>query len=63
MIRFFCINIHYSFSNGKVILAKNLEILTTNLKAIDTTEDQIKDGEKINVQMKELGVADIFPQV
>ena len=46
-----------------MILAKNLEILTTNLKAIDTSDDQIKDGEKINIQLKELGVADIFPQV
>lgn len=52
-----------SISNGKVIWAKNLDIQHVNLKAINVNDEEaIKDGEKINVQVKDLGVSDIFPQ-
>lgn len=52
------------FSNGKVVWAKNLDIQTVNLKAINVSDEEaIKDGEKVNAQVKELGVSDIFPQV
>ncbi len=51
-------------SNGKVVWAKNLDIQNVNLKAINVSdEESVKDGEKINVQIKDLGVSDIFPQV
>jgi len=47
-----------------VIWAKNLDIQHVNLKAINVSDEEaIKDGEKINVQIKDLGVSDIFPQV
>lgn len=56
-------SLHNSISNGKVIWAKNLEIQSSNLKAINMAdEENLKDGEKMNVQVKELGVSDIFPQ-
>jgi len=52
-----------SISNGKVIWAKNLDIQNVNLKAVNVSDEEaVKDGEKINVQVKDLGVSDIFPQ-
>lgn len=42
-----------------------MEIMTTNLKALNTNdEDLIKDGEKINnINYKDLGTSDIYPLV
>ena len=42
-----------------------MEIMATNLKAINTNdEDVIKDGEKItNLNYKDLGTSDIYPLV
>jgi coatomer subunit beta' len=52
------------FSNGKLIWAKNLEIFSANLKALNTNDEEaIKDGEKITIQPKDLGSCDIFPIV
>ncbi|EGR29953.1 hypothetical protein IMG5_145440 [Ichthyophthirius multifiliis] len=49
-------------SNGKIIYAKNLEVFTSNLKAINTTEDNIKEGENIpGINVKDLGAADFYP--
>lgn len=45
-------------------MAKNLEVFTANLKAINVSDPEVvSEGEKINVQLKEIGMADIFPQV
>jgi hypothetical protein len=50
------------FSNGKLIIAKNMEILTANLKSINPKE-VINDNELIDINIKELGVSEIYPIV
>ena len=44
-------------SNGKVIFAKNLDLLTTNIKAISET---LSDGELVKSNVKELGHSDFY---
>lgn len=45
-------------------MAKNLEIFTANLKALNVNDPEVvKEGEKISIQLKEIGMSDIFPQV
>ena len=43
-------------------MAKNMEILTANLKSINPKE-AIKDNEPIDINIKELGVSEIYPIV
>lgn len=43
-------------------MAKNMEILTANLKAINP-KDLTEDHSKLEFQTKELGLADIYPIV
>lgn len=51
-----------SMNNGKLVWAKNLEIFSANLKALNVKdEDAIKDGEKVSLQTKDLGTCDIYP--
>ncbi len=49
-------------SNGKFVIAKNLEILSASFKALNDPE-LLKDGESIPILLEELGVSDVFPQV
>lgn len=48
-----------SMNNGKVLWAKSMEILTSNLKAIDLIEN--KPGERVDISSKEIGHTDIYP--
>eukprot|EP00828_Plagiopyla_frontata_P048307 TRINITY_DN9219_c0_g1_i2.p1 TRINITY_DN9219_c0_g1~~TRINITY_DN9219_c0_g1_i2.p1 ORF type:complete len:582 (-),score=100.39 TRINITY_DN9219_c0_g1_i2:88-1833(-) len=52
-----------SMNNGKLLISKNLEIHSTNLKALNTNDEElVKDGEKIqNINYKDLGTSDIYP--
>ncbi|XP_076325541.1 coatomer subunit beta' [Tachypleus tridentatus] len=47
-------------SSGKIIWAKHSEIQQANLKAVIDTE--IKDGERLPLQVKDMGSCDIYPQ-
>ncbi|RKO85725.1 coatomer WD associated region-domain-containing protein, partial [Blyttiomyces helicus] len=46
--------------SGKIIWAKQNEILTANIKA--TVDDNVKDGERIALSTKELGSCEVYPQ-
>ncbi|KNE54788.1 hypothetical protein AMAG_00742 [Allomyces macrogynus ATCC 38327] len=46
-------------TSGKVIWAKHNEVLTTNLKALDTTS---ADGERLLVPVKDMGSCEVYPQ-
>ena len=51
-----------SMNNGKLIWAKNLEIFSANLKALNVKDQEaIKDGEKISLPTKDLGTCDLYP--
>lgn len=47
-------------SSGKIIWAKHSEIQQANLKAMTDTE--IKDGERLPLQVKDMGSCEIYPQ-
>ncbi|EGR29436.1 hypothetical protein IMG5_155860 [Ichthyophthirius multifiliis] len=49
-------------SNGKMIYAKNLDMFTVNLKAININEDNTKEGDNIQgINAKDLGTSDFYP--
>ena len=48
-------------NGGKIICAKHCEIQQINLKAIPEGTE-IKDGEKLQVTVKDLGSCEIYPQ-
>ncbi|XP_031563189.1 coatomer subunit beta'-like [Actinia tenebrosa] len=47
-------------TNGKIIFAKHSEIQQANLKNL--TDDDIKDGERLSLSIKDMGSCEIFPQ-
>ena len=51
-----------SINNGKIIVAKNMDILSANLKSINS-KIEIKNNEKIDINLKELGASEMFPLV
>lgn len=46
--------------SGKIIYAKNTEILTVNLQSV--ADDAVTDGQRLSVQVRELGSTEVFPQ-
>lgn len=48
-----------SISNGKVIWTKSMEVYAANLKAVDY--DSLADGERVGLDAKELGAAELYP--
>jgi coatomer subunit beta' len=50
-------------SSGKIIWAKHSEVQQANLKAMSSTEwESIKDGEKLSLNVKDMGSCDLYPQ-
>ncbi|KAI9342525.1 coatomer WD associated region-domain-containing protein [Obelidium mucronatum] len=47
-------------NSGKIIWAKHSEIKTANIKA--SSEENVKDGEKMMLPTKELGSCEVYPQ-
>ena len=47
-------------AGGKIIWAKHSELQQASLKAID--KDEIKDGERLPLQVKDMGSCEVFPQ-
>ncbi|KAH7511890.1 hypothetical protein FEM48_Zijuj12G0031000 [Ziziphus jujuba var. spinosa] len=47
-------------NSGKVIWAKHNEIQTVNIKSVGT--DEVTDGERLPLAVKELGSCDLYPQ-
>ena len=48
-------------SSGKIIWAKHSEIQQANIKAIGS-EQEIKDGERLPLAVKDMGACEIYPQ-
>ncbi|CAF1019776.1 unnamed protein product [Adineta ricciae] len=48
-------------STGKIVWAKHCEIQQVNLKQL-SSDQQLKDGEKVPLNVKELGSCEIYPQ-
>ncbi|CAF3330904.1 unnamed protein product [Rotaria socialis] len=48
-------------SSGKIVWAKHCEIQQVNLKQL-SSEQQLRDGEKVPLNVKELGSCEIYPQ-
>lgn len=48
-------------ASGKVVWARNAEVLSTNLATLGETE--LVDGERLRVQTREMGSTEIFPQL
>jgi coatomer subunit beta' len=46
--------------SGKIVYAKNTEILTTNLQSV--ADDNVTDGQRLAIQPRELGTTDMLPQ-
>ena len=49
-------------ASGKIIWAKHSEIQQANLKALSGDQEAIKDGEKLPLNVKDMGACDIYPQ-
>jgi coatomer subunit beta' len=47
-------------TSGRVVIAKHSEILTVNLKSVDSSV--ITDGERLPIAPKDMGSCEIFPQ-
>ena len=45
---------------GKIVYAKNTEILTTNLQSV--ADDVVADGQRLALHPRELGTTDMLPQ-
>ncbi|XP_042049363.1 coatomer subunit beta'-1-like [Salvia splendens] len=48
-------------NGGKIIWAKHNEILTVNIKAVGA-DNEVADGERLPMAVKELGNCDLYPQ-
>lgn len=48
-------------TSGKVVWARNAEVLSTNLATL--TDGELTDGERVRVQTREMGSTEIFPQL
>lgn len=48
-------------NGGKIIWARHSEIQQANLKAMGETDD-IKDGERLPLVVKDMGSCEIYPQ-
>ncbi|KAJ9105862.1 hypothetical protein QFC20_004197 [Naganishia adeliensis] len=46
--------------SGKVVYAKNTEILTANIQSV--ADETITDGQRLAIPVRELGATEIFPQ-
>ena len=48
-------------ASGKIIWAKHNEVQQANLKSL-TEQESIKDGERLQLTVKDMGTCDIYPQ-
>ena len=46
---------------GKVVFARNSEIVTTNIQAI-STDEEFQDGQKIVAPVRDMGTTEIYAQ-
>jgi len=49
-------------NSGKIIWAKHSEIQQANLKTLSNEQDEFKDGDRLPLNIKDMGACDIYPQ-
>lgn len=49
-------------SSGKIVYAKNTEILTANVATIGSEGETIADGQRLQVSLRDLGTTEVYPQ-
>lgn len=49
-------------SSGKIVMARNHEVLTANVRSSAKANEEAPDGEPLSLQLKELGRCEIYPQ-
>ena len=47
---------------GKVVYARNTEIVTTNLQAASADDEPVEEGQKIVSAVRDMGTTEIFAQ-
>ena len=48
--------------SGKVVYARNTEILTANLASVGSEGEKVEDGERLLVTLRDLGTTEVYPQ-
>ncbi|ORX33386.1 coatomer WD associated region-domain-containing protein [Kockovaella imperatae] len=48
--------------SGKVVYARNTEILTANLSTIGDAGEEVVDGQRLLVSLRDLGTTEVYPQ-
>ncbi|RXK37407.1 coatomer beta' subunit [Tremella mesenterica] len=49
-------------TSGKIVYARNTEILTANVSSLGVEGDAIEDGQRIHVSLRDLGTTEVYPQ-
>ncbi|RSH81825.1 uncharacterized protein EHS24_008018 [Apiotrichum porosum] len=49
-------------TSGKIIYARNTEILTANISNIGTDGQDVEDGQRLGVALRDLGTTEVYPQ-
>lgn len=49
-------------ASGKIVYARNTEILTANVGALDAESESIEDGQRLAVSLRDLGTTEVYPQ-
>lgn len=48
-------------ASGKIVYARNTEILTTNVSHIGQDGDEVEDGQRLPVSFRDLGTTEVYP--
>ncbi|WWD01046.1 hypothetical protein V866_007984 [Kwoniella sp. B9012] len=49
-------------SSGKIVYAKNTEILTANVSNVGADGEAVEDGQRLMVSLRDLGTTEVYPQ-
>jgi coatomer subunit beta' len=49
-------------TSGKIVYARNTEILTANVSNIGSDGEQVADGQRLSVPLRDLGTTEVYPQ-
>ncbi|WWD16221.1 hypothetical protein CI109_100647 [Kwoniella shandongensis] len=49
-------------ASGKIVYAKNTEILTANISNIGADGEAVEDGQRLAVSLRDLGTTEVYPQ-
>ncbi|WWC89710.1 uncharacterized protein L201_004635 [Kwoniella dendrophila CBS 6074] len=49
-------------TSGKIVYAKNTEILTANVSNVGSDGEAVEDGQRLMVSLRDLGTTEVYPQ-